>query len=131
MIFILILFFASLIAITSMIGWKLFKLQSGQVVRKEEIVLETPVLEEFKKTSIKKIKVLGHKSLVETIRFYFRFVNLLKNKYQEIKMKVKNIRLRDHRETEKPEISKFLKVVSEYKQKIRKIKDRVKEEESL
>jgi hypothetical protein len=116
-----------------MIGRKLVMLQNGQmqILSKEEIILKTPYLEELKQVTVKKLKVAGHKGLVETIRFYIKSSNLLKNKYQDVKIRVKSIRRKDLEETEKKEISKFLKIISEYKRKIRKIKEKVKKEENL
>jgi hypothetical protein len=133
MTFILILFFASLFSIAFMIGRKLIMLQNGQIqiLNKEEASAKTPYFEELKYVTVKKLKVAGHKSLVETIRFYIKSSNLLKNKYQDVKMRVKSISKKDIREAEKKEISKFLKVISEYKRKIRKIKEKVKKEENL
>ncbi len=133
MIFILILFFGSLFSIGYMIGRKLVMLQNGQIhiASFDETSSKTPYLEGLKHVTVKKLKVAGHKSLVETIRFYMKSSHLLKNKYQDVKMKVKSISKKDTQEAEKKEISKFLKVMSEYKRKIRKIKEKVKKEENL
>jgi hypothetical protein len=117
-----------------MVGRKLVMLQNGQIAPgnfREGVAHRAPVLEEWKKTGIKKIKIAGHKSLVETIRFYLRSTNLIKNKYENVKTGIKSMRRKNHRGAEKQEISKFLKVISEYKQKIRKIKQKVREEENL
>lgn len=130
----LILFFVSLLGITFMIGRKLLMLQSGKIemVNQGEEVFGTPYfLEEWKHSTIKNTKRYGYIALVETIRFYFRLNNFLKSKYQEIKAKAKGLyeKRQSIEDIEKREVSKFLKMVSEYKSKIRKIKDRVKEEE--
>jgi hypothetical protein len=131
MTFILILFFASLIAITFMVGRKLLMLQNGEIQQGQEIAFKAPALEEWKHITIRGAKRHSYNILVITIRFYFRTTNLLKLKYQDVKIKVKNIRRKSHVQAEKQEISKFLKVISEYKSKIRKIKQQVKEEENL
>jgi hypothetical protein len=117
-----------------MIGRKLLMLQSGKIemVNQGEEVFGTPYfLEEWKHSTIKNTKRYGYIALVETIRFYFRLNNFLKSKYQEIKAKAKGLyeKRQSIEDIEKREVSKFLKMVSEYKSKIRKIKDRVKEEE--
>ncbi|HEY4513536.1 MAG TPA: hypothetical protein VJH06_03425 [Candidatus Paceibacterota bacterium] len=116
-----------------MIGRKLLMLQNGQITERDftEINLKAPALEEWKHAAIKGTKKHGYNTLVGIIRFYFRGSNILKNKYEEVRVKVKRMRRKGRGETEKPEISKFLKVVSEYKKKIRKIKQKVKEEENL
>lgn len=131
--FLLILFFGSLLGIIFMIGRKLIMIQNGVVLHKEEFVFKTPFLEEWKHLTIKNMKKHGYAGLVATIRFYVRSSNLLKNKYQEVKVKVKNIRgKKSNSDLEnKREISKFLKIISEYKHKIREIKRKVKKEEDL
>lgn len=131
MYFLLILFFGSLLGITFMIGRKLLILQNGQMTYKEnaETFLKAQYLEELKYTVIKTIKKHSYTGLVAIIRFYFRGTNLLKNKYQAVKTKIKNLRSKNLKDDEKKEVSKFLKMISEYKQKIRAIKHKIKEEE--
>ncbi len=135
MYFLLILFFSSLIGITFMIGNKLLMLQNGQMTYEEsaETFLKAQHLEELKHSAIKTIKKYSYAGLVATIRFYFRGIFFLKKKYQEIKIKVKSMHNKNPiKDSEnKQEISKFLKIISEYKQKIRAIKHRIKEEENL
>ena len=128
--FLLILFSISLLGIILMIGRKLVLLQNGVVFQKETI-LRTPSLEEWKHLTITSVKKHGYIGLVAIIRFYVRGTSFLKNKYQEIKTKVKSLNGKKLREEEKREVSGFLKMISEYKQKIRYIKDKVKEEENL
>ncbi|MEK7190495.1 MAG: hypothetical protein AAB661_01880 [Patescibacteria group bacterium] len=114
-----------------MLGRKLIMLQNGQISRREEIIFKTPYLEEWKHSTVKNIKKHGYTGLVAAIRFYVRGTNLLKNKYQKIKIKVKNIHHQNSNNDspEKREISKFLKIISDYKHKIREIKHKIKEEE--
>ena len=131
MYFLLILFFGSLLGITFMIGRKFLIIQSGQIVHREDFLLEIPFLKEAKHLTIKNIKILGRALLIEIIRFYFRSTNFLKSKYQKIKIKIKNIyrKNQNNHPQERQEISKFLKIISEYKEKIREIKHKIKEEE--
>jgi hypothetical protein len=126
----LILFFASLFGLTFMIERKLLMLQNGQIAQTKESFLEIPY-QEWKDLAIKNIKKHGYTGLVATIRFYVLSINFLKNKYQEVKIKVKNIRGKKLVDEEKREVSGFLKMISEYKQKIRDIRNKVKEEENL
>lgn len=136
MYFLLILFFSSLLGIIFMIGRKLLMLQNGQITYKDgtETFLKAQYLETFKHSAIKTIKKHSYLGLVTTIRLYFRSTNLLKNKYQEIKIKIKErLSKRESRLNgdlpKRQEVSKFLKMISEYKQKIRAIKHKIKEEE--
>lgn len=134
MYFLLILFFGSLIGITFMVGRKFLLIQSGQIVNinKDEVFSETKYLEDLKQATIKNTKRHGYTLLVITIRTYFRTANLLKNKYEKIKNKVKETyqKRKKHIHAEKIGENSFLKMVSEYKHKIRKIKQQVEEEEN-
>ena len=131
MYFLLILFFGSLLSITFMVGKKLILLRSGTVIPREEIISKDQYLEELKYVTIKNIKKYSYLGLVASIRFYFHFANLLKKKYQETKIKIKEMRGKRLNvvNNEKREASKFLKMISEYKHKIRNIKRQIKEEE--
>jgi len=131
MYYFLILFFGSLLGIIFMIGRKLILLQNGAVFPKEEVFWETRHLEKLKHSTVKNIKKHSYAGLVGTIRFYVRFSSFLKNKYQEVKIKIKNIHSgrAESDSPEKREISKFLRMVSEYKNKIKEIKHKIKEEE--
>jgi len=131
MYFLLILFFTSLFGIIFMIGRKLVILQNGQAFHREEILFKAPFFEEWKHLTIKNIRKHGYIGLVATIRFYVRSSDFLKNKYQETKIKIKNMRSKNQNGNfgEKREVNKFLKMISEYKHKIREIKHKIKEEE--
>lgn len=133
MYFLLILFFSSLIGITLMISRKLILLQSGQVSYKEDIHFREIHLEEWKDIIIKNTKKYGFITLVAIIRFYVQTSNFLKNNYEKIKTELKNIYSRKLNENpaEKREVNKFLRLISEYKLKLRLIKEKVKEEEGL
>lgn len=130
MYFLITLFFVSLLGISFMIGRKLLVLQDGQILTEEEI-LQTPILEEWKHSTVTNVKKHGYNLLVIIIRLYVRSSNFIKNKYQEFKTKLQNINSSNTISEDKQEISKFLKVISDYKHKIRKIKQKIKEEENL
>ncbi len=129
MYFLLILFFSSLFGITFMIGRKLIMLPNLQISNKEDIVFKTHYIEELKYITIKSIKKHSYNILVSVIRLYIRSLDFTKRKYKNIKNSF--IEKINNNSSNKKEISKFLKVVSDYKYKIREIKDRVKEEENL
>ncbi|KKS99436.1 MAG: hypothetical protein UW01_C0011G0011 [Candidatus Nomurabacteria bacterium GW2011_GWA2_43_66] len=115
-----------------MVGKKLVMFQNGQLSREKKVLSEIQYLEEWKHLTVKNIKRHGYVALVTIIRFYVQSSNLLKNKYQEAKIKIKNMRDKklNGNPAQKQEISNFLKIISEYKHKIRQIKHRIKEEES-
>jgi hypothetical protein len=118
-----------------MIGKKLIMLKNGQLLNAErsEFFLKAPQVEEWKEITIKHTKKHGYSLLVMTIRLYFRSSNFLKSKYQEVKEKIKEKQSKREKTTSggEKEINSFLKMVSEYKNKIRRIKEQVKEEENL
>ena len=130
MYFLLILFFGSLIGITFMIGRKLVVLQNNEALH-ESGMMRDAYLEELKNSSIKNIKKYSYLGLVGTIRLYVHSVDFLKKKYETTKVKIKKIRekRRSINGMEKREVSKFLKLISEYRYKIRKIKHQIKKEE--
>ena len=129
---VLILFFASLLGIAIMIGRKLVLLKNQPQIIEERVLIETPDLQEIRYIFIRKTKEYGYIALVEIIRFSVRSSKLLKRKYKEAKKKIKHLARKHiaHRgETKEKDVSGFLKKVSEYKHKLREIKDKVIEEE--
>ena len=131
MYFLLILFFASLFSIIIMIGRKLTILEHEQILNQEEILFELPYFKKIKRFTVENIKKNGNILLVATVRFYVRGANLFKNKYEEIKIKIKNRSLKNNINGGQKEISKFLKIIGDYKNKIREIKHKIKKEENL
>ena len=126
-----ILFSASLLSIIIMIGRKLVLLEPKQISSEKEIVLRVPYLKEVKHLTVKNIKKHGYAGLVGMMRLYLKSANFLKSKYEEIKTKIKNKSKKNENSADKKEISKFLRIMGEYKQKIREIKHKIKKEENL
>ncbi len=125
------LFFISLAGIMFMIGRKLAPVRNGQVMIEES--QEHPLIPDLQKVKhfgYQSIKTLEHLALVAMLRFYVRFSNFLKLKYVELKTKIVNARKsRNGDIVEERDPNKFLKMISEYKQKVRHIKSRITEEE--
>ncbi len=126
-----VLFFTSLISIIIMIGRKLVLLQNGQVSSNEEVTFEVPHLEKVKHFTIENIKKYEHIILVKTVRLYVKGINFFKNKYQAVKIKIKDRRMKNNLNGENKETSKFLKIIGDYKNKIREITHKIKKEEDL
>jgi hypothetical protein len=115
-----------------MIGRKLVILGDGQVLHKNAIWKDS-YLEEWKHSFIMNSKKYGYVGLVASVRAYVHFVNFLKRKYAVLKTKIAHVldkRLKKG-EVQKREVSGFLKMISEYKHKIRKIRHQINEEENL
>src|SRR6185295_5924949 len=112
----------SLIGILVMIGRKWAVIQNGDFVAPEHFHPLVPDLQKIKKRALIQLKKYGHMSLVAILRFHIRSSNLVKNKYEEVKVKVKSRRKETAASMGKKEISKFLNAISDYKQKIREIK---------
>lgn len=99
-------------------------------VLEKETSLQIPYMTEIRHVTIRKIKKYGYVTLVMVIRVYFRSINTIKLKYAKLKFKLSNWHKHEiENGIEKKQISGFLKIVSEYKHKIRKIKHSIKEEE--
>lgn len=125
-------FFISLIGIIFMVSRKLVLLKNGNIASIEEGEVELINLKELKHNTFQNIKKYEHIVLVAIVRFYIKTVGLIKIVYKIIKSKIKKLHRKKHKDhSEKVEVSKFLKVVSEYKQKIREIKHQIHEEDKL
>jgi len=131
---VLIIFFISLIGISAMIGKKLILLKNGKIEHTERVLFDIPNLDQVKNVTVKNSKRYGYVILVETIRFYVRASILIKYIYFKTKKKIKEIYHRYFpqkiKENKEKEVSKFLRMVSDYKNKIKNIKDKIIEEEN-
>jgi len=130
---ILILFFLSLAGVIFMIGGKLILLKEGRLVAQESFPIEIPNLQEVKYAVVKGAKKHSYIILVESIRFSIKSSNFLKRMSKKIKDKINGM-IRKHilkkeKEIKVREVSGFLKMISDYKHKIRKIKHQIREEE--
>ena len=111
-----------------MIGRKL-------VVQGEELerhaVLKDQYLEEWKNSIIKTSKKYSYLGLVVVVRWYVHSISFLKRSYAKVAISVKYVLDKKLKKKvgEKREVSGFLKMVSDYKRKIRRIKHQIKEEE--
>ena len=128
----LILFFLSLLGIIFMVGRKLTLVQSGSVGQTEHPHLFTPDVQKIKEVVSKNTRKHSYTILVTLIRSYVQLGNFLKSVYEKIKIiTIKRFSKNTSSDgsSEKPEVSKFLKLISDYKHKIRNIKHRIIEEE--
>ncbi|MEK7572629.1 MAG: hypothetical protein AAB493_02105 [Patescibacteria group bacterium] len=135
MYFFLILFFISLSGIVLMIGKKLIFADIKKGEDAEKFILETFNLDEIKHIAISNVKKYGFIALVIILRFSIKSSHFLKSGYGEIKNKmrsvIKNYLTHKEKEPKEKEASNFLKMVLDYKNKIRKIKHKIKEEEGI
>jgi hypothetical protein len=108
-------------------------LQSGKVATEYtfEKRNEIEYLENLKKISVFNIKRSGHFMLVIILRLYLRSLNFLKEKWSELKKRIIQISETRNKNGEIAQTSKFLKVMAEYKNKIREIKHKIQEEENI
>jgi len=133
---ILILFFTSLLGIVFVFGRKLSLVRGGMVANGEHFHPFIPDFLKVKYLAKRGLKKYGYLLLVTTLRFYFRIANLIKYQYQKMKTQIKETILKhtaDHtgNATKEREVSGFLKMISEYKYKIRNIKHKIREEEKI
>ncbi len=97
----------------------------------EKVSFKMPYWDEIKHTTIRGIRKYGYYLLVIIVRLYVQSTSFLKEKYREIKQKIKEMVHKKHENGERKEISKFLKVIGDYKNKIREITHKIKKEENL
>lgn len=115
------------------IGRKMLLAGNGQIMHKEYEHPFVPDFERLKKFTWNSTKKIGHLSLVTTLRIYIKSSNMIKARYNRVRAQMnkasrKNGGVVDP--AQKAEASKFLKMMSDYKQKIRDIKHRIHEEEN-
>lgn len=129
----LILFFASLISISAMIGRKLLMLQNGKIIENGYSVENfVPDFDRIKHLTLKNTENFSHVVLFVIIRFYIKSSNFSKNTYKGLKVKIKDIKNRNINKqnvSKEKEVSKFLKKISDYKHKIREIKVKIEKED--
>ena len=134
---ILTLFFLSLSGIIYMIGNKLIVLQKEGLEVGEHVKINTPDLQDIKVIVVKNTKKYSFILLVLTLRFSVKSTHFIKTKSKEIKekiiIKIKKITTSKKHGTpeQQKEISGFLKTISDYKKKVKRIKHKIKEEEGI
>lgn len=104
---------------------KVAKLEGG------DFFFDVPDFEQIRYVLIRQSKKYGYIALVYTIRLYVRGVHFSKGLYTKAKEKVISLIQRRNGEwkPEQKEVSKFLKAIASYKQKISQIKQQIQEEE--
>ncbi len=132
----LILFFLSLVGIVIMIWRELMLVRNGQVATTYHIHPFVPDLQKIKYLASKGAKKLSYLTLFVMLKFFIKSSNLIKTKsivfIKELKDKFKKRNGNSSDDTtEKKEVSKYLRIISEYQHKIRKIKHRIKKEEGI
>lgn len=134
----LVLFFIALLGISTLLYRRIMILERSGVMVREidgEFFFDVPDLHEVQYVIVRKMKQYGYVALVVTIRIYVRSSKIMDYLYKEAVSRLstlyKKYIQKKNPETEAKEVSKFLKMVSEYKNKIKEIKERVREEEGL
>ena len=126
---ILILFFVSLFVILIMISRKLFFIRESEIIIEEKTSI-IPEANEIKYLLIKNAKKYGFVMIAIILRTTVRTNVLVKRKVVEISNRIKNHLYKNTSEKRsKKEVNGFLKGMSEYKKKIRRLKDKIVEEE--
>jgi len=139
MYFFFILFFVSLLAIIVMIGRKflLLKNASGEEALQAGSTFISGVVnfDKIKHTTTENLKKMEHNLIWTIVKTYLLSKNFINKKRKEIAEKIKKkLNKRFHKnniQEEKKEISGYIKIISEYRQKIKHIKHKIKEEEGI
>lgn len=129
-----ILFFISLFGIIFMIGHKLAPVRSGQVALTDDVHPFVPDLKKIRRFGYYRVRKYEHMLLVLVLRSYVRFSNFMKHEFEDVKETTmyfwnKKIAKKNINGTV-DEPSKFLEMITDYKNKVRHIKHRITEEES-
>ena len=131
----LILFLLSLSGMIIMVWRELVLVRNGQVAKTEHSHPFVPDLQKIKHLTFKNGKKFGYVTIFETLRFFIKSSNFIKTTgamlLKELQSKLKNKNGSADGTAEKKESSKYLRVISEYRQKIREMKHRIKEEEGI
>lgn len=131
-----IAFLASLVGITILLGRKVMLLRNGSAeVSGNGFHPLLPDMLRAREWTKQGLKKYGYLALAIIMRFYFKFVNFLKSRYEALKETIdaklsKSSNNTPENGTAEPEASGFLKMMSDYKHKIRNLKHRIKEEEN-
>ncbi len=123
-------FAVSLLGIIIMIGRKLSLVKAGHIVDLEQPHPLHPHLQKIKSSIWEKVRKYEHLALVLIIWAYVKSVNFLKQMYITAKSKLvkDKVQLEDG-STEEVEASGFLKMMSDYKYRIRHIKHKIKRDQ--
>lgn len=125
------LFFISLIGMIVMFSRKLSTIEDVHLLNADYTHPFVPDIEKLKVIAIEKTKKYGHATIVIALRTHIKSKNFLKGQYDVVVTKIREIRGVPYNVDEaKAEVSGFLKMISEYKHKIRDIKHKIHEEEN-
>lgn len=131
----LILFFISLVAITVMIWHKVVLLRNGQVLTVEGTHPFAGELEKIKKLTFKNIKKLSIILLFIILKVFIKSSNFLKIKSLSILRYIKRKLIKESKDLDneigRKEASKYLKIISEYRHRIRQMKHMIRKEEGI
>ena len=137
MYFFFILFFVSLGAITFMIGRKLLLINNSEKhilhLHPENLLSDLFDFDKLKDITIKNSKKFIHILVWIILRAHILSLNFINKKRTEISLKIKSKFNKNNPENpeEKKDASKYIKMISEYRHKIRKIKHKIKQEEGI
>jgi hypothetical protein len=118
-----------------MIGRKLALVRNGEVVKIMHPHPFVPELQKIKKITSKGAKKIAYISLFMVLRFFIKSSNFVKTESNILAKKLIDRIQKNNSKSlgggQKKEASKYLKTISEYRQKIKKMKHIIKKEEGI
>lgn len=131
----LILFLFSFFGMAIMVGRKLALIRNGQAAKMPHSHPFVPHLQKIKHFTFQSAKRFAYAALFATMKFFIISSNSLKIKSRAVAAELKK-RFKKNNEgpengAEKREASKYLKTISDYREKIRKMKHMIKEKEGI
>lgn len=130
----LILFFIALFGITIMILRRYLSIDSTETNKNYdlELAFDVPDLKDIKNSLNKKINKYGYILIKSFLKKYLLFAKFLKEVSKIIYRKIKTRFFKNKNMDIKPtETSSFVQKMKEYKKKIQRIKNKIKQEEGL
>ena len=135
MVFLISIFLISLILISYVLGTQVAKIRRGQVSAEMELPLHRHLPKiNFRRYYLHLLELgkdYGHRAVLEALKAYVKSSYYLKRQREQLAAEIKKYSARFRKErTQKrsPVASQFLKSISEYKKKLMKIKEEIKEE---
>jgi len=126
----IITFFGSLLGLGAMIGRKFVALKrAGGLHLFEGTRFELPYLDEIKGGLKDGLKKLEHTALVFLVRMYIRGKSFVRSKYRNLKKSIRRKLNKEDEDGNPREVSKFLQMLAQYKERVDEMKKQIKKEE--
>ncbi len=127
---------ASLLGMVFMVSRKIFQLKNGEAEYATNADTMGFDLEKIRHFVWRGVRNLGYITLFLSLRLFMKTSNFLKVKGKMLLQKIEDRFMRDEEKlmggiVKNKEVSKYLRMISDYREKIRRMKHIIKEEEGI